>query len=224
MIPFIFAILMAMWVFGSLTAYYVPMIPYILFTLGSIAWLIAVIEAMVAAPLLALGILHPEGQHDIFGHASAGIMLLASVFLRPALMIIGFWASYIMIGIAISLLNGGFFYMAISVTGTSMPIWGAITFTGIYILFVLIVVNRGFSLIYVIPDRIFRWIGGPQEDTGVAQDLQQLKGGYEQQAQKMGQSAGGAMKAQRELASQRPRGGGEDKPTDTQVGGSGKES
>ncbi|MFN7097983.1 MAG: DotA/TraY family protein, partial [Gammaproteobacteria bacterium] len=75
--------------FSAMVGYYMPLIPYILFTAGSLAWLFLVIEAMVAGPILALGIVHPEGQHTVWGRSEKGIMLLVSIFLRPALMVIG---------------------------------------------------------------------------------------------------------------------------------------
>jgi len=218
-VPFMLVIVGFVWMFGTITAYYVPLVPYLLFTLGSVAWLIAVIEAMVAAPLLALGILHPEGRHDVFGHASAGIMILASVFLRPSLMIVGFWASYIMVGVVISLLNGGFAYVAQSISGEhGLSLWGVLSFIAIYTIVLLIVINKAFSLIYVLPDKILRWIGGPQEQTDVGRELEQVKSGYEQQAQKMQQQgAGKALQGQTQLAQDTGR--DEEKPPGGTGGG-----
>jgi len=94
--------------FAAMVGYYLPLIPYILFTAGALAWLILVIEAMVAGPILALGIVHPEGQHQVWGKAEQGIMLLVGIFLRPALMIIGFIAASLLVYVAFQMLNGGF--------------------------------------------------------------------------------------------------------------------
>ncbi len=41
---------------GIFLGYYLPLYPYMLFTFGVIGWIIIVIEAMVAAPLVAMGI------------------------------------------------------------------------------------------------------------------------------------------------------------------------
>lgn len=195
-LPFFILGIGAMWFFGSIAAYYVPMIPYILFTFGGIAWVIAVIEAMVAAPIVALGIVYPEGQHDIFGSASAGVMLLASVFLRPALMIVGFWASYVMVSIAVGIINGGFEAVVKSMIGAQSggntavaTLWGFISFIAIYILVVLVAIQKSFALIYEIPDKVLRWIGGPTEQSGVAQELQEVKGGYEKGTEQAKQGA-----------------------------------
>ena len=54
---------------GILLGVYLPFLPYLLFLFGVMGWLIAVIEAMVAAPLVAMGVTHPEG-HDLLGRVS----------------------------------------------------------------------------------------------------------------------------------------------------------
>ncbi len=92
---------------GMITAYYVPLIPYMIFLFGAIAWFMAVIEAMVAAPIVALGVIHPEG-HDIFGKGEAAIMILMNVFLRPAMMIIGFITAISLCYVGVWVLNAGF--------------------------------------------------------------------------------------------------------------------
>ena len=92
---------------GFVTAYYVPILPYSIFVFGAIAWLTAVIEAMVAAPIVALGVTHPEG-HDAFGKGEQAIMILMNVFLRPAMMIMGYIAAIIMSYVSVWVINAGF--------------------------------------------------------------------------------------------------------------------
>jgi len=92
---------------GFTTAYYVPILPYMIFTFGVLAWIMSVVEAMVAAPIVALGVTHPEG-HDAFGKAEAAIMLLMNVFLRPAMMIIGYISGIALCYVGVWILNAGF--------------------------------------------------------------------------------------------------------------------
>lgn len=92
---------------GFTTAYYVPMLPYMIFTFGAIAWLMAVIEAMVAAPIVALGVTHPEG-HDAFGKGEQAVMILMNVFLRPSMMIIGYIAAIALSYVGVWCINAGF--------------------------------------------------------------------------------------------------------------------
>ncbi|MDI1352681.1 MAG: type IVB secretion system protein DotA, partial [bacterium] len=105
--PLILAWVGVMVTVGFTTSYYVPILPYMIFTFGSIAWLISVIEAMVAAPIVALGVTHPEG-HDAFGKGEAAIMILMNVFLRPAMMIIGYISGIALCYVGVWILNAGF--------------------------------------------------------------------------------------------------------------------
>ena len=106
-LPLLAAWLGTMTSIGFVTAYYVPVLPYMIFTFGAIAWLMAVIEAMVAAPIVALGVTHPEG-HQAFGKGEGAIMILMNVFLRPALMIIGYIAAIILSFVSVWVINAGF--------------------------------------------------------------------------------------------------------------------
>lgn len=212
---------------GFITAYYIPVLPYMIFTFGSIAWLIAVIEAMVAAPIVALGVTHPEG-HDAFGKGEAAIMILMNVFLRPSMMIIGYISAIALSYVGVWILNAGFDHAiafiqtgnyALDNSGSGDATWGPLdkensgssgfqwegydkkgnwketwdTFdnstkptggsgtggytdwAGVYAYFFsvltyttmyLIIVQKAFTLISYLPDKVLRWIGGTPESLG----------------------------------------------------------
>lgn len=115
--PLLVAWLSTMVGIGFTTAYFVPFLPYMIFTFGTIAWLIAVIEAMVAAPIVALGITHPEGE-GAFGKGEQAIMILMNVFLRPAMMIIGYIAAIALSYVSIWVINAGFSNISAFIQGT----------------------------------------------------------------------------------------------------------
>lgn len=95
--------------FGGLLGVYVPLIPYIIFTFGAIGWMISAIEAMVAGPLVALGILSPSAQHhEILGRSEPALMLLFSIFLRPSLMIFGLMAGMLLSTAVVEMINAAF--------------------------------------------------------------------------------------------------------------------
>ena len=162
---------------GITWGFYVPLIPYIVFTMGVISWIMLVIEAMVAAPLMAIGVLHPEGKHTVFGEAHAGIMIIAGVFLRPALMVIGLIAALIMTYVVVTIISVGFMPVAASIAAAHYSIVGTIAMMVFYTMLILIGINKSFSMIHVLPDKVMRWIGQPGEQTDPGQELQELKGG-----------------------------------------------
>jgi defect in organelle trafficking protein DotA len=205
---------------GMVTSFYIPVLPYMIFTFGTLAWFMSVIEAIVAGPIIALGVIHPDAQHEVFGKSEAAVMILMNVFLRPAMMIIGYIGGIGLSYIGIWILNTGFTH-AISVmqvggdtcSGGAWGMcdksnefnsfarkvdanWGNTTeqgssgsksyaqgagltgysgFAGIFAYFFailtyttlyLIIVQRSFSLIALLPDSILRWIGGTPEGGG----------------------------------------------------------
>lgn len=198
--PILLAWLGIMLQIGFTTAYYVPILPYMIFTFGAISWLMAVIEAMVAAPIVALGVTHPEG-HDAFGKGEQAIMILMNIFLRPSMMIIGYIAAISLTYVSVWVINAGF-TNAISFIhqGYNVPLAqqvatvGAGTITGgyvnwagifafffsilVYTMLYLTVVQKAFTLISALPDKVLRWIGGQQESYGAdtAQWGQEVQG------------------------------------------------
>ena len=217
-LPFLSAWMAIMFTIGFLDAYYVPFLPYMIFTFGSIAWIMAVIESMVAGPIVALGVTHPEG-HDALGKAEQAVMILVNVFLRPAMMIVGYVAGIALCYVAVFIINSGFSHVmaflmppssgtgsdtnlvntynssgaeaaaaanepsystdnstaawntsAAGSSGTPYTNYAAmyagffclLTYTTIY----LTVVEKSFTLIYLLPDNVLRWIGGQPESIG----------------------------------------------------------
>ena len=202
--PLLLAWVGIMTTIGFTTAYYIPMLPYMIFTFGAMAWLISVIEAMVAAPIVALGVTHPEG-HDAFGKGEAAVMILINVFLRPSMMIIGYIAAIALSYVGVWMLNAGYDH-AIGFIQQSNPDkaqWGASElgsgsggysdWAGIYAFFFsiltyttmyLILVQKSFTLISLLPDKVLRWIGGSPESSG--QEAAQWATGEAKEQQKEG--------------------------------------
>lgn len=211
---------------GFITAYYVPFLPYMIFTFGSIAWIMAVIEAMVAAPLVALGVTHPEG-HDAFGKGEYAIMILMNVFLRPSMMIIGFITAIAVSYVSVWVINAGFGNAMTFIQGAPLgkdwgmgDVWsisssskspaaaagdidpkGYANWAGIYGFFFsllvyttmyLLVVQKAFTLITMLPDKILRWIGGQPETIGqeASQWGEEVKGKVEKGGEKTSQAQG----------------------------------
>jgi defect-in-organelle-trafficking protein DotA len=177
---------------GGTFAYYVPLIPFIIYVFAAVGWIIAVIEAMVAAPLVALGVTHPEG-HDLLGKSEQAVMLLLSVFLRPVLMVIGLIAGMILSRVVLRFLNTGFFGIVFELRDFSLFAFLAILM--IYCSLLVTIVNQAFSLIYQVPDRVMRWLGVSETTTTVQEALKSAQEGYQQIAsatEKLGGSVNNA--------------------------------
>ena len=104
---------------GTMATYYLPFVPFMIFLFASIAWLIAVVEVMTAAPLIALGVMHPEGDSP-FGKGEQAVMMLLGIFLRPAMMIMGYIFGIILSYVSIWFVNAGFIMVVPDVQNMQM--------------------------------------------------------------------------------------------------------
>lgn len=154
-------LLMAMiWSIGATLGIYIPMVPYLIFTSTALGWFIAVIEAVVAAPFIALSLVQPSGEE--LGNIKQAIGILMNVFLKPSLMIFGFIIAGSLLRATIDMINFGFIS---AVDGSIIPsLFGIIPIMGLYAFFVIAMVNQSFSLIYELPSKVLRYCG--MEDKG----------------------------------------------------------
>ncbi|MGE3318828.1 MAG: DotA/TraY family protein [Candidatus Berkiella sp.] len=180
-----------LWVAGLTLGLYIPMIPYLVFTFSALSWFIMVIEAMLAAPLIALTLIVPS--EDEIGKAGYAIAILLGIFLRPALMILGFIMAIQLLIVAIGMLNAGFWSTMLAATGGSsgIGIFGLIAVLLLYAGIALGMVHEAFSLIYLVPNKVMRWIGGDSSGDDPMKKVQELKGSV----QKGAGIGGGLMKS-----------------------------
>lgn len=191
-VPMALVIAPPIFALGALLGIYVPLVPFMMFTLAAIGWFMTVVEAMVAAPLVAFGIAHPEG-HEFLGRSEQTLILLTGVFSKPAAMILGLLAAGILSFIGLQLLNYGFFsllagVLQVGTSAVSVPYFSGlhpyaayaatVMYLMVYAMLVVGIVNRCFGLISGAPDRLLRWIGGQPDrpmDQGV---MEQVKAGF----------------------------------------------
>jgi defect in organelle trafficking protein DotA len=193
-VPLLTATLVGMFIMGATLAYYVPLIPYILFLFGGMGWLIGVIESIAAAPLVALGIAYPE-EHEILGKAQPAVMLLTNIFIRPSLMVIGFIAGISLSYVGVWLLNLGFKNSLVALTAGAQGlawVFMPIAILSIYTLLVVQILNQAFSLIHVLPDEVLRWVGGGNKQFGEARGEEAVKGGFKDDMGSVGKGLAGS--------------------------------
>lgn len=165
-----------LWGAGVLLGIYVPLIPFLVFTFAALGWIILVIEAMLGAPLIALTLVIPS--EDEIGKAGHALVILLSLFLRPALMILGFIIAIKLLSVVIDMVNFGFFEtLKVSTGGTfGSGIFALVAVIMLYSVICVSLVHEAFSLIYLMPNKILRWMGGSpegEEAGGFAKEMRQ---------------------------------------------------
>lgn len=188
--------------FGLLTSVYIPLVPYIIFYFGVLGWLMAVIETMLAAPMVAMGIASPDGQHELLGRAEPAVMLVTNVFIRPTLMIFGLVAGFLLSLVGLLFLNGTYEYIVSASLAASMQenpdqarsYMGPLQWAGyivVYISLVMALINKSYSMIHQIPDAVLRWIGGQGQFGEYAKGEDEVKSSSQQGMQPVSQVPSG---------------------------------
>lgn len=205
------------WAIGVMLAIYIPLIPYLMFTVAVVGWFLLVIEAIVAAPILALSFILPSGEE--LGKVMQGMMLILNIILRPTLMLFGFILATRLYQAVVQLVNFSIVGNLDSLdTGESLFAWLAII--TIYGAFTVSLANKCFSLIYALPDKILRWMGGGAEHTDVSQEMHAVKGGIGK-GEELGKQISSGF-AERELARLDAQAKQIGNPPDAVRGGGGK--
>ena len=203
--PIVMVVLTTLFGAGISFAVILPLTPFFLFWAGQVAWILGVIEMMIAAPLLLLGLTTPGG-HQHFGHMMPGIKMMIGVVLRPVLMVLGLLVGMVLTFVLIRFSSQAFQVVAqqiLNFAGSSSNYTGnmssqvsmtkgiiacILVFT--FCSFMMMAFTKCFSTIYVIPEKVTQWIGGVADKAG-AQELQQMSSGISGAAEK-GASAGGS--------------------------------
>ena len=150
-------------------AFYLPTMPFILWMMGLAGWFILYIESLIAAPIWASAHAINSGGDAVSQNAKQGYMLLLSMFLRPTLMLFGFFGSFFVTILMGKLIQIFFIPMVLSVSGDrTIGLVSVISFSIILAMLMITIAHRAFGLIHEIPDRILRYIGGTHETLGEA--------------------------------------------------------
>lgn len=152
---------------GLTWAYYLPIVPFLFFTMALIGTFIQFAEAMVAAPIWAAAHALPEGEGFAGAHGRQGYFLFLNILLRPPLIMVGFLLSIIMFnGIGKFIATGFMIYTGGMQAGFMN---GPITFIMLSVMFTIILLvatHKLFSMVTWLPDNVIRWIGQQVQNLG----------------------------------------------------------
>jgi len=147
---------------GIMLFYVLPLVPFIKFLFGVVGWLLNILEAIIAIPLVAVAHLTTGGQGLSGDLARTAYFLIFSVFLRPALLIVGLIVALMMFSVAVSVLNDMYKYAILGFRGTNTGEanggLSVIMYTVLYTVIAYMLCNLCFHLIEEIPNRALTWI------------------------------------------------------------------
>jgi conjugal transfer/type IV secretion protein DotA/TraY len=196
--PYLFLLILALFMFGVTLSVYLPMVPFVVWFGAVINWLVVVAEGVVAAPLWAIAHLGVDGEG--FGQKSMhGYLFLLNMCVRPFLMCIGFFLGGGILVVAGTFLAEGFTVAVANAQYSSTT--GIVSVVALFWLFTqmsLRAVHDCFNLIILLPDQVINWMGG-QASARLGLDAEKIGSGFDQGKEKAGSTfERGADRANRE--------------------------
>ena len=145
---------------GFILAYYLPAVPFIIWSISFFSWIIMVLEALVAAPVWAVMHASPDGEGIAGDKGAQGYTIFLQVLMRPVLMVIGFFFALLLTHVAsyFGEMFSVFFHGLTSTETFAGPLTMA---AGMFIggTLMVVLVHKAFHLVFVLPERVVEWMG-----------------------------------------------------------------
>lgn len=217
---------------------FLPALPYSIFMLVVVGWVLAVFQTMLAAPLWM--IMHMRPSQTFVGSEAQGYLLLLALFVRPALAVIGLFAAMLIADPVVDYIAEAFFTTSGAISSSTTLSWFAGLFQffwtlSMFGLLLMPTLYMIYSLPQVLPDHVLKWINAGVHDLGATAAANEMRGGVTQAAPTpriLGGGGGGGGRSNRLQGGNRsgssdagggdsPRGGGGQGNAPVNVGGQG---
>ncbi len=161
--PIFFAMASLIVVPGIMLFYLLPLLPFLNFFTGIITWMVSLLQAVVAIPVIAIAHLTPQGEGLPSGTARGAYTMMLQIFLRPVMMIFGLIVSVLIINTGIGLLNVMFLNIfKASMSGSQSGFFSSLMHFALYTAACWAIVNAAITAIDDFPLKAVTWIGGSQ--------------------------------------------------------------
>ena len=150
---------------GLVILYYVPLIPWLRVMFGVVAWIVAVVEAVVTMPLVALAHIRTTGDGLAGPMAKKAYFGWLNLLLRPGLVVIGFVMGNLIFEAMILYLNDTYARTLANMGSGGYGIIDQVINTFMYVGAAYALVNASFKLVDIVPNSTMRWLGGPRAES-----------------------------------------------------------
>lgn len=171
---------------GALAFYFgvfLPSLPYAIFIVAVAGWILAVLQSVIAAPLWA--VMHMTPDRTFVGSQTQGYLLLLSLFIRPALIIVGLFAAMMVANPMVGYISKAFWSMYQANVTSAESLGWFVTFLQwknwlvMYGFVLLPVMYMTFGLSQTLPDTVLRWIGAGISSMGETQATSEMRSSTE---------------------------------------------
>ncbi len=162
--------------YASILAFYfgvlLPSLPYTIFMITVVGWILAVFQSVIAAPLWA--IMHMRPSQTFVGSDTQGYPLLLALFVRPSLAVVGLFAAMLIADPVVDYIAKAFFAMrgdvvvSTGLLGSAAAFYSFFWWCSVFGLLLLPVLYMIYGLPQVLPDAVLKWLGSGLDDMGAA--------------------------------------------------------
>ncbi|MGP1692675.1 MAG: DotA/TraY family protein, partial [Giesbergeria sp.] len=179
-----------------------PSLPYTIFIVAVVGWLLAVLQTVFAAPLWA--VMHMTPDRTFVGSQTQGYLMFLSLFMRPVLIIAALFAAMLLANPIVLYVSKAFWAMRTANVSSAESLGFFVQFLTwknwmiMYGLMLGPIVYMIFGLTNTLPDAILTWIGAGIKPLGETQATAEMRSGMERHgASARGAALGGAAGARR---------------------------
>lgn len=140
-------------------AYFLPLLPSLIWAMAFLSWLLMYAEAIFNAPLAVTLMATPEGKGIAGSRMERKIAMLAALILKPTFLIVGLLLSMMILSIGFVFLNQVFWMAAASVTWRFDPI-AVVALISIWFTIITVFMHNTFKIIPTFADNSLEWFLG----------------------------------------------------------------
>jgi len=166
---------------GAWLGWYLPILPFINWSVGVIGVFIAIVQSLFASQIWAAAHAMPEGEGIAGTHAKQGYMLLISLALRPILIVMGFVFSYFLLWMGCHMTIAGLRVYLPTIYSGGNPVSvvvGALVGFIVAAIMVTTILHRALGFIFESADDILTWIGGGRQLGSEQSTIQKAVGAF----------------------------------------------
>ena len=181
---------------GYLAYYFgvaIPSLPYTIFMITVVGWVLGVVQTVIAAPLWA--IMHMRPSQTFVGSEAQGYLLLMALFVRPALAVIGLFAAFLVADPLVDYTAKAFFAMRGDVAastgwpGVLAQFWQFFAWYATFGFLLGAVLTMVFGLPQMLPDKVLAWLNVGVHDLGATSATNEMRAAVSRQGHASGKAA-----------------------------------
>lgn len=141
--------------FGFMAGYVLPLLPFIRFMLGILGWILLLMEAVLAVPLLSISLLKTDGEGFMTQNFQTGAIMVLALIIRPILMLFGLLMGIMAFNGIMNITNVTF----LAAADPDNSLTSMVVYLIVYGMLAYTLANSAFKAIDILPNQVMSWLG-----------------------------------------------------------------